>query len=385
MANTGPNTSPYCNVRDYGAIGDGTTDDTAAIAEAIAAASPSVVPTGDTVFFPAGKYLVSSGLEIPAGLTFQGAGWNTPGSQVNVFAGSWICVEAGADFSPVTISGSGGAVRNMGFNVYHQSTTGEFAPAQPMIHITGNNALVEHVFLFNPYGGIYLDGAAQSVIRRIFGQPLNYGILIDRSYDTNYIEHVHLWPYSHPGNTPGSAYQLANGTGIHLQRCDNPHMSNIFVFNYNRGLSLSSSPAGTPHKVHLLNADFDNCVTGIHIDSPGQSGYSATMQMANVTVQSPTGPGMPTGNGIFVEATAAFAMLQACNLRIAHSGSNAIRIDAENVTFYGENVSLENWHGDCGFYIGPRSSFAYMGVGFGFTPGGTPYAPRSQFRMARLA
>jgi hypothetical protein len=384
MANSSPNTSPYYNVRDYGATGNGTTDDTIPILETIAAASPSASPTGDTVFFPAGKYLVSRSLVIPDGLTFQGAGWNTPGSQVNVFAGSWICVEAGADFSPVTIAGGGGAVRNLGFNVYHQSTTGAIAPAQPMIRITGHNALVEHVFLFNPYGGIYLDGAAQSVIRRIFGQPLNYGIRIDRSFDTNYIEHVHFWPYSHPGGTPGSAYQMANGTGIHLLRCDNPHMSNIFVFNYNKGISLSSSQAGTPHKVHLLNADFDNCVTGVHIDAPGQSGYSATMQMANVTVQSPTGDA-PKGNGFWIEASAAFASVQACNLRVAHSAFNAIRIDADNVTFYGENVSLENWYGDCGFFIGSRSSFAYMGVGFGYTPGGTPYAPKSQFRMARLA
>ncbi len=34
-------TSPYFNVRDYGAAGNGTTDDTAAIAQAIAAAVPS--------------------------------------------------------------------------------------------------------------------------------------------------------------------------------------------------------------------------------------------------------------------------------------------------------------------------------------------------------
>jgi hypothetical protein len=143
------------------------------------------------------------------------------------------------------------------------------------------------------------------------------------------------------------------------------------------GHRLSSSAAGTPHKVHLLDADFDNCVTGIHVDAPGQSGYAATMQMANVTVQSRTGGDVPKGNGISIEATAAFAMVQAFNLRVAHSGLNAIRIDAANATFYGENVSLESWHGDCGFFIGSRSSFAYMGVGFGYTAGGTPYAPKS--------
>ena len=121
---------------------------------------PSSAPTGDTVFFPAGRYLVSSGLTVPPALTLQGTGWNTPGSQVNTFAGSWIFVEAGAGFSPVTIAGSGGAVRDLAFNVPDQSTNGAPASAQPMLRITANNALVEDVCLYNPYGGVYIDWGA---------------------------------------------------------------------------------------------------------------------------------------------------------------------------------------------------------------------------------
>jgi Pectate lyase superfamily protein len=379
-----PGTSPFYNVMEFGAAGNGTNDDTAAINEAIAAASPSAAPTGNIVFFPAGKYLVTSTLTVPPGVTLEGVGWNTPGAQVNVFAGTWVYVDGGADFSPVTISGSGGAVRKMGFNVFNPNATGAPAEAPPMVHVTGNNALVEHICLYNPYGGIYLDGGSQAVIRRIFGQPLYYGILIDRSYDINYIDYVHFWTYSHPVNTAPAAFQVANGTAIALYRCDNPQLSNIFALHYNRGLSMSGSAAGRPHKVHLMNADFDGCVTGIHMNSPGQQGY-ASIQMANVTTQAPSAPGAPAGHGFWVEATAPNTMIQASNLRVTNSGLNAIRIDADNVTFYGENVSLENWQGDCGFYIGSRSSFASLGMGFAVTPGRTPYAPGSQFRMPRPA
>jgi hypothetical protein len=132
-----------------------------------------------------------------------------------------------------------------------------------------------------------------------------------------------------------------------------------------------------------MNADFDRCVTGIHIGSPGAPGSAATIQMVNVTIQSPTGPGIPAGNGIWVEAGAAYAMVQASNVRISNSGLSAVRIDADNVAFYGENVSLENWRGNNGFYISSSSSFAYLGVGC--TPGDAPYAPRAQFRRAQLA
>ncbi len=381
MTVTGAN--PFYNVRDYGAAGDGQTDDTAAISEAITAAAPSSAPTGNTVYFPAGKYRVSSSLAVPPALTLLGTGWNTPGAQVNTFAGSWIFVEAGADFSPVTVSGSGGAVRALGFNVPDQSTAGPPAPAQPMILVGANNALIEDICLYNPYGGIYINNAAQASLRRIFGQPVQYGVMIDGSRDTNYVDTVHFWPYWQPTTTAVGAYQLANGVAIGLLRCDNPHFSNIFAFNYNKGFSLSSSPAGIPHKVHLMNADFDRCVTGVHIGSPGAAGSAATIQMVNVTVQSPTGPGVPAGNGIWVEAAAAYAMVQASNVRVSNSGLNAVRIDADNANFYGENISLENWHGDGGFYISSPSSFAHLGAGC--TPGDAPYAPRSQFRRAQLA
>lgn len=52
---------PYVNVRDYGAVGDGITDDTAAIQDAI---SNNVGrPAMQTIYFPAGTYVVSSRLE----------------------------------------------------------------------------------------------------------------------------------------------------------------------------------------------------------------------------------------------------------------------------------------------------------------------------------
>ncbi|HXW78073.1 MAG TPA: glycosyl hydrolase family 28-related protein [Acidimicrobiales bacterium] len=376
--------APYYNVRDYGATGDGRTDDTGAINAAIAAAAPSSPATGDTVFLPAGRYRVSSTLTVPHGLCLLGTGWDTPGSQASIFAGTWIFVEEGADFSPVTISGSGGAVRNLGFNVFNPNNTGAPASAGPMIHIMGNNALVEHICLYNPYGGIYLDGAAQAAIRRIFGQPLNYGIMIDRSFDTNYIDCVHFWPYSHPAGTAPAAYQLANGTAILLYRCDNPHISNVLALHYNRGLSLSGSAAGRSHKVHLINADFDGCLTGIHMGSPGYADY-ASLQMANVTTQAPAVNDGLVGHGIWIEKTAPNTVIQASNLRVTFSGLSAIRIDADNVSFYGENVFLEGWKGDCGFYIASPSSFAYLGVGFAAGPGRNPFAPKSQFRMPRLA
>ncbi|MBR5004709.1 MAG: hypothetical protein IKY14_04550, partial [Erysipelotrichaceae bacterium] len=53
----------YVNVKDYGATGDGVTDDTAAINDALAVAQS--YDLGATLFFPAGEYLISNTITIP--------------------------------------------------------------------------------------------------------------------------------------------------------------------------------------------------------------------------------------------------------------------------------------------------------------------------------
>jgi len=59
LTSTGPGTTATINVLNYGATGNGSTDDAAAINDAIAALSP-----GDTLLFPCGHYLITSQLSV---------------------------------------------------------------------------------------------------------------------------------------------------------------------------------------------------------------------------------------------------------------------------------------------------------------------------------
>ena len=80
----------YFNVKAFGALGNGTTDDTAAIASAISAANTA---GGGTVFFPAGTYLTGTQL-IYSNITYQGAGMDAtilklkPATNSDLFQGS---------------------------------------------------------------------------------------------------------------------------------------------------------------------------------------------------------------------------------------------------------------------------------------------------------
>ena len=67
------------NVKDYGAVGDGTTDDTAAIQGALTAAGTS----GGTVYAPAGSYLVNGTLSVSSATRIIGAGMDDGTSKAN--------------------------------------------------------------------------------------------------------------------------------------------------------------------------------------------------------------------------------------------------------------------------------------------------------------
>lgn len=63
------------SVKDFGAVGDGVTDDLAAFRAAIASQSdPTNSSRGGTIFIPRGKYYLSDTLEISSRITLQGAG-----------------------------------------------------------------------------------------------------------------------------------------------------------------------------------------------------------------------------------------------------------------------------------------------------------------------
>lgn len=66
----------WANVKDYGAVGDGSTDDTAAIAAAVAAVTPAdgVFDQSGTVFFPAGTYTTDT-ITLPQRVGLMGIGF----------------------------------------------------------------------------------------------------------------------------------------------------------------------------------------------------------------------------------------------------------------------------------------------------------------------
>jgi len=71
-AGTASSAGIVLNVKDYGAVGDGVTDDTTAINAASDASSE-----GDVVYFPQGSYLVSAPIRVHPHVTYEGTNWSS--------------------------------------------------------------------------------------------------------------------------------------------------------------------------------------------------------------------------------------------------------------------------------------------------------------------
>lgn len=131
------------NVKDYGAVGNGTTDDQAGIDAAITAAS-----TNKTIFFPYGTYKISSALNLSGRVFFEPGSKIKPDSGIAVTCTStclihsfydWQDTSAGGTFSisagaweeryPTrTTSPTGGRILHIGFpgNSIDESSTTSF-------------------------------------------------------------------------------------------------------------------------------------------------------------------------------------------------------------------------------------------------------------------
>lgn len=130
------------DVKAYGAKGDGTTDDTTAINDAISAC---VTAGGGTVYFPAGTYLTSTGISVPntqTGVYLCGAGEASTvvKASSSAFSATAVCVhQANGWIMDMTFDGNGATTEALEFsNPSGQST---FTLTQGACRVTARNAL----------------------------------------------------------------------------------------------------------------------------------------------------------------------------------------------------------------------------------------------------
>ncbi len=274
--------------QQYGAAGDGVTDDTTAFQNAMNAVYNSGGVGGGVVYVPAGSYAFSNNLTIPPGVTLQGD-WSDWSAGANGVAGTLFKVFAGAGQSNGTpfITINRGALK--GVSIWHPQQDPANITPYPFTISINSDVVVQNVALINSYQGILAYSAAKHVISSVFGSPLYTGIQVDEEYDISQQEHVRFapdfWAASQlPGapatNGAHATWMRANGVAERLYRADGEACMNIFISGYKVGvyglLGVNGSPAAS-----FYDAVITNCATA-YLDAAG--GGNTGMEFTRCTL-----------------------------------------------------------------------------------------------------
>lgn len=307
------------NVLDFGAIGDGVTDDTVAIQTAIQSAIDS---NASGIFVPATEngYRTTAPINITTGVMICGSGTNpygTNGPYTSRGAGSWFFFDhSGAGFNCANSNGSNfvATVRFEKIGTYRNHTntvTTGWTPTVFGFDFVCNNCdmIIEDVMMLNAYRGINVvnGNAGRLTVNNLRGQWFSVGINVDVAYDTVRLNNIHMWPFwSNDSNVTN--WQQVNTICVAFNRCDNPQISNMFSIYTNVALGIYQNAQGTTSKIHVTNMDNDFTLNGILVDS---STTGVTGQFVNVTN---FGPATPNANAYNVHILGDYSKLEFVNL-----------------------------------------------------------------------
>jgi len=269
------------NVRDFGAKGDGRTDDSTAFTAAVN--SPKA-KQGETVYAPPGNYVFKSSINVPEGVCLRGSwqsvpahnGLRDPGAPKPIDGGTTLLVETGegTETTPFITLNTNCTLKGVVVYYPDQNHDGPPKPYPYAIAMRGNNPAVLDVELLNPYNGIDASYSARHLIRDVQGQPLRRGIYVDAIYDIGRIENVHFNPWW--SMSPKLLqWQMEHGEAFIFGRTDWQYVLNTFCFGYNIGYRFIETKNGVCNG-NFLGIGCDDSYTALQVDQCAPYGLLIT-------------------------------------------------------------------------------------------------------------
>jgi len=260
------------DVKQFGAVGDGKTDDTAAFQRALDTAGKA---GGGIVHAPRGNYFFAGHLNVPNAVTLSGIWQSVPahngirdrGLPKPTDDGTTFLVTegAGTEEGPAFITLNTNSTLKGVVLYYPEQKPDEVPQPYPWaIALRGKNPAVLAVEMLNPYNGLDVTRNERHLVRDVHGQPLRRGVLVDSIYDIGRIENVHFNPWwsTRPKLLQ---WQMANGEAFLIGRSDWQYVYNTFCFGYSVGYRFLHTKAGVCNG-NFLGIGADDCYTALVVD-----------------------------------------------------------------------------------------------------------------------
>lgn len=258
------------SVKDFGAVGDGVADDTAAINSAITAVST----TGGKVFFPKGTYKVTSTITITssAGVTLEGESRTASVIKTNQATGVVI-----------SITGWDVTLQALGFDSSATRT------ASAYVDMVGVRGRIRDFRMTNDFIGIRMQGVSCVIQNGLLQVGASGGtrIIVTGGDTSQLIDGVTIGAQSAP--FPAVGIDVLDSSALII--------SNTNVLTAGICLSISPSSAGV-FSLFASNCFFDTSTTGIQI-APTGTGNVARCRFTGCWT------GGMTANGVLMTNTGA--------------------------------------------------------------------------------
>ena len=266
------------SVKNFGAAGDGKTDDTKAFKDAL----QSVAADGGIVNVPAGKYCLRGNLSVPAGVTLQGE-WNSAPIVLkgeNEPSNTVLMAYAGrgdASAEPFIRMNTCSSLR--GVAIYYPEHSVKDVPPVPyppcIYAERTDNVEIENVNIENAYDGVVLKKSGRFYVDNLQGYPIHTGFKVDGCYDIGRIENVHFWPFGifYTGLDPYCKWINENGTAFEFNRTDWQYCTNCFCFGYGVGYKFKNDGDGSPNG-SFVAIGADSCNISVLVEDTDFTGIS---------------------------------------------------------------------------------------------------------------
>lgn len=273
--------APYFDVKAFGAVGNGTSDDTAAINSAIAAVAAQT--RGGCVYFPTGLYLISSALTtLPNNCALRGA---DRGSTVLLVASTFLTGDI------ITCPAGGDGITIADIALFSSTTRTSGAG----INTNGCNDIIVQDFTLNGmFNGIYVNGGSIKVLItngqiNASGVGTGVGILIvNGAAGDTYLRGIVM---SNPAAT--ASRPLA---GIRVQQTGHSSILECNVTGCLTGLQVDPGAGQLVNYLFVDHALFDsNSTNGAWFNAATATSSIQSVKCANAWFSgSGTGPGLLT-------------------------------------------------------------------------------------------